>query len=331
MIFDHIEFHNVAEIEQTGDAYRLWRVPRAVCAQMSDRTQKLVGHYTSGVELRFRMVSERVTLLFRVETDAEAQAAYLFFGSFQGGWDRSSRPLNGDIAAVTVQRPTNLDVLRAITDEQGLAFSPDLVRVVLPYGKVSFVGVIGEVAPPKPGDVPDTQMLAYGSSITHGSLCLAAPYAYPFRVAQQLNIDALNLGMAGACFMEPAIADDIMKRSDWQFATLELGINMLTDYSEDVFESRVSAFLDRLRKETRPIVVTSLVQVNKNHAKAQRYREIVAHYAKPHFDYIDGLALLNEPRFISQDLVHPTAEGMACIAKNFGNYLKTKNFGEKRL
>ncbi len=55
----------------------------------------------------------------------------------------------------------------------------------------------GKVEPPRSGDLPEKTYLAYGSSITHGSLGLIQPDSYAFRIAQQLGTDYLNLGFAG--------------------------------------------------------------------------------------------------------------------------------------
>lgn len=71
--------------------------------------------------------------------------------------------------------------------------------------------------------------LAYGSSITHGSLGLVQPDSYVFRIAQLLGTDYINLGFAGKALMEPEMAEYIVSRKDWNFATVEMGINAVEE------------------------------------------------------------------------------------------------------
>ena len=51
--------------------------------------------------------------------------------------------------------------------------------------------------------------------------------------------------------------------------------------------------------------------------KAHQYRKIVEKYASESFLYTDGLELLNYPPYISQDLVHPSTEGIAEIVSEW--------------
>lgn len=327
MNFQNIDFHNVVEIDSYQDGYRLWRIPKKVRKSMSERTQKLVAHYTTGVELRFILIDEEVSVYLKAESTIEAQVAYIFFGSFQGGWNVSTKLIGKTMTKITIKRPENLNAIKQIEKSEKLGFSSEMVRIVLPYGSTIFGGIEGKVKLPIKTDSPSKVMLSYGSSITHGSLCLASPYAYPFRLSQKLNIDYLNLGLAGAAFLEPEIAKYIVNLNNWSFATLELGINMLTNYSENEFERKVIKFFNCFDNENRPVVVTNMVQVNKNYEKADHFRQIIQKHipSKNNFFFIDGLELLNTPSYISGDLVHPTLEGMNEITNHFFDFIQNNN------
>ena len=46
--------------------------------------------YGTGVELRFKIRGDAATIRLRAEEAAEAQTAYIYYGSFQGGWENSN-------------------------------------------------------------------------------------------------------------------------------------------------------------------------------------------------------------------------------------------------
>jgi hypothetical protein len=260
-----------------------------------------------------------------VDDNAEAQVAYIYYGSFQGGWQYSSKIIQNE-TRITVPKCNNLQVLKEITKSSDLPFDPELVRIVLPYGTCYYVGVEGEVEPPLKSQLPKKTYLAYGSSITHGSLSLAAPYTYPFRISQMLSCDYYNLGFAGSAYMEKAMAKYIVSRTDWDFASVEMGINMLKpEFTLELFDERVKEFIDILASDSRPVFATSIFGFKgPEQEKANKYREIVRKHAREKLIYIDGLELLNNPAYISADLVHPSLEGIAQISEGWCRLMKDK-------
>ena len=147
------------------------------------------------------MVSEEVRLTLHMEDITEGLPVSLYFGGFQGPWETSVKMIGREPTAITIRMPRSLPTLCRIAREHKHGFNPELVRVILPYGKCVFDGVEGEVLPPQPGDTPDRTLLCYGSSITHGSLALGTPHTYVYRMAGQLGCDVRNLGMAGCCHL----------------------------------------------------------------------------------------------------------------------------------
>lgn len=323
MIFQNIDFHNVEEMEPCAGGWLMYRVPHRVREKLNDRARQLVCSYSTGVELRFKIKGDSATLILKAEEAKEAQTAYIYYGTFQGGWEYSSKTVFTHDTRITISAPDHLDRLEQIYREQRLGFHPAVVRLVLPYGTCVFAGVEGEVEPPEQEKLPDQTYLAYGSSITHGSLALAPPYSYPFRIAQKMNSDYINLGMAGCAHLEKEMAEYLISRKDWDFGSVEMGINMIEpEFTVEEFESRVREFLKIMASDSRPVFVTSLFGYNGEYQrKAEQYRKIVAECAKPYLDrninFIDGLKLLDNPAFISQDMTHPSLEGLERIAKEW--------------
>ena len=321
MIFQNIDFHNVEEIRQEEKGYRLYRFPLAVAKKMDEGAER-ISCMSTGIELRFKIKGEAVDIWMQAEAAEEAQVAYIYYGNFQGGWYSSSKVILEEKTKLHFERIKNLEVIKKISDEQKLSFNPEVVRVVLPYGNCLFVGVDGEVEAPNKGDYPEKTYLAYGSSITHGSLALAAPYTYPFQIAQKLSCDYLNLGMAGSARLEEAFAKYIVNRKDWDFLSVEMGINMIKSFDEAAFEKRAERFLHILEADDRPIFVTSIFGYQGElQTRAQHFREIVQKYASEKFVFTDGLQLLDSPYYVSSDLVHPSLEGMREITDKWSKII----------
>ena len=327
MIFQQIDFHNVAEIlPHTDGGWQLWRAPSEVRARANERLNTTTAAYSTGIELRFVMLSDTVTIRLRSVPIAEGQMAYLYFGSFQGGWQQSSWIIRDEVTTITLTKPGNLDQLRRITHDAALPFDPSVVRLVLPYGNIIFHGVEGEVSPPAAELLPNRTLLCYGSSITHGSLALATPYTYPFRIAQKLGFDYLNCGFAGTALCDRTIAEWIVSRRDWHVATLEMGVNMLGMEAAE-FERRVDEFTAIFAADGRPVFATSIFRTGGEHGAegpthADRFRDIVRKYAGQRLHFIDGLELLEKTEFLSQDMVHPSLEGIAQIADRWTPFIR---------
>ena len=326
MVFQNIDFHNVEELEACEKGYIMWRLPREVRERMNEGIRDVSARYSTGTELRFKIKGESVTLILRADEMDEAQVAYLYYGSFQGGWQYSSKVIGPDETRITIPVPGNLEVMKRITKERQLGFDPEVVRVVMPYGRCYFVGAEGEIEPPAKEDVPARTYLAYGSSITHGSLALAAPYTYPFRIAQKFKCDYLNLGFAGSAQMERAMAQYIVSRKDWDFASVEMGINMV-NFPAELLEERMKGFVEVLAEDPRPVFATSLFENNMTGEmpdKISLFRDIVRKHAAGRLIFTDGRELLDNPAFISQDLTHPTLEGMEEITGRWYRVMKDR-------
>ena len=320
MIFQNIEFHNVEEIVPYEDGWKLHRAPADVRARCSENLEK-TSAYGTGVELRFCIRSEEACIRLRTVPIAEGQIAFVYYGAIQGGWQQSSYVLTERETVIRIPRPGNMEGLHTITRNASLPFSPEVVRLVLPYGNNIFLGAEGDICPPPAEMLPQRTLLSYGSSITHGSLALIAPYAYPFRIAQKLGMDTLNKGFAGTCLCEKAMAEWFVSRKDWHAATLEMGINMM-GMEEKEFERRIDEFTAIMAQDGRPVFATSIFSTAFDGEKHRQFRRIVRRYAEPRLHFVDGMDLLEKPEYISQDGVHPSLEGIAQVADRWAEIIR---------
>lgn len=323
MDHQNIRFHNVEELEPVEGGWLLRRIGAAARARISPGVQE--NCFATGIELRFTMPDGAVDLLLKTIPQAEAATAHIFFGSFQGGWEYSSKNIGADVTRIHIEYPAKLATLRRITAEKQLAFAPEVVRVVLPYVPVIFAGVEGRTALPAADQLPQKTYLAYGSSITHGSLSLIQPDCYVFRNAQALGVDYLNLGFAGNALMEEEMANYLVSRRDWDFASVEMGINTterVKEFPLEVFEERIDRFTAVPARDPRPVFATSFFgYLDEDTDRTDKMRRIVRRYAAERLIFTDGLQLLDDETLISADGTHPDARGQEQIAARWSRIM----------
>ena len=126
--------------------------------------------------------------------------------------------------------------------------------------------------------------------------------------------------------MEPEMAEYIVSRQDWNFASVEMGINAVEKrkgVTVEKFERRIDRFTAILAADSRPVFATSIFGFNDepDQELAEKLRCIVRKYASDRLIYTDGLQILNNPCFVSADLVHPSVQGQQ-IAERWSRVMK---------
>lgn len=332
MIFDQMEFHNVEAMVWEEDGYKMSRLPRDVAKQLDQGIRDNTSFLSTGVEVRFRLTGEEVKLHFRAAPDEEAQTALIFYGSIQGGWQYSAKAIGEKETVITVKYPEELGKLEAISKQAKLPFSPRMVRILLPYGTCHYLGKEGDTEPPHKSDAPGECYLAYGSSITHGGMALMTPWTYPFQIACKFGMDYINQGYAGSAFMEKPMAEYIVSRKDWTFASVEMGINMLNNpLSDAAYEQRIKEFIEILAADIRPVFVTDIFTHNgEKQERTELFRDIVRKHAEgTNLIYTPGKQLLCNPEYISADMTHPTREGIAQIAERWSEIMQRQRIPDR--
>ncbi len=353
MLYHNAQLHNVAEVLTGGDAAVLppaacaflgydpanpgnspwarertdgvWlsRVPDALRRQLAGCAQ-FHALNAAGCEIRFQLRPGGQARLL-LQTPGQPAAAALYRGCFFESW----RPLGQEPVEWIIRAPPQAEKLERLTRARNLPFDAAVTRVLLPWWPhLRLLALEGDFEPPRPEQTPALRGLAYGSSITHGSKTIAPDAMWASRLAQLLDADLLNLGLGGGACLEPEMARHLADRHDWDFATLELGINLLDLVDADEFQRRVDLFISIVADEhpDQWIFCTDiftfegdLLDPAGRGAKADEFRRIVqekiAAMRRPRLVHIPGRNLLRSAAGLTTDLVHPSARGMEEIAQ----------------
>ena len=331
MIWKNIEIHNVAELINNDDGSVSWRrVPYEVCDQMESSMAEHVVHCSTGVELRFVIKGETATVrMSTLKNDPQSFSTFhVYRGGIQGGWDDHEvhRHVTGEVQDFVIKRSSNMQRLKEMSERIGHDWDCEVVRIIFDRGSYKIYDVIGDVAPPSREQCPKKTLLAYGSSITHGSNAIDASHSWVSVVAYNLNVDARNLGMAGSCALEPAMAEYIASEGEagkWDMATLELGINVLK-WEDEKIDLRVENMLRQVagRNKDKPVFVISPFyhcgdDFSQTKLAANWRRHIEAIVTKLNYEnltYINGLDAIGDMSYMSADEVHPNIYGVQRIA-----------------
>lgn len=333
MIYKNFEIHNATELYDTGDGSVSWkRLPSWVHSKLESKNPDNVVLGSTGVELRFVIKGESATVRMSTLTDNPKSFCtfHVYRGGIQGGWDDHEihRHVTGEVQDFIIKRSSNIDRLKEMSSQLGYDWDPEVVRIIFDRGKFKIYNVIGDVVPPTPEQCPKKTLLAYGSSITHGSNSIDASHSWVSVIAHNLNVDTRNLGLAGSCMLEPAVAEYIAAEGEnrrWDIAILELGINVLA-WNDEKITSRVENLIAQVagkNKDKHVFVISPFYNCGddfneEKYANGCRWRkrvgEIVAELNYPNVTYINGLDVLGDMSYMSADEVHPNIYGVQHIA-----------------
>ena len=335
MIYKNVEVFNVGEIMEKDGVMTWLRVPQNVYDNLDGEQGRNMSKACTGVELRFIMESDTVTL--RMRTKGEEGVFHVYRGSMQGGWEdhQVNKNVGEETSDFVIKQTDRPQILDKIKEESGLPMSSYVIRVIFDRGVYELLDIIGDVRPPEPQMLPERTLLCYGSSITHGSNSIDASHSWPYLLAHNLKVDCRNLGFAGSCLMEKEFVEYIASEGEqarWDIATLELGINAL-GWDEDKIVKRVSNTLTQIcgRNQDKPIfVISPFYNMDDYEATGQsdKWRRLIEQEVKKagyaNVTYINGNDLLGDMSLISADYVHPNIYGAMQIAERLTAVMKEK-------
>lgn len=335
IVRDSIAFHNVAELEPApglGGGLRLQRFPAALRERLGFKHHsrgRFFSHRASGCELRFVTAGPFV----RVSLSAQETDATVFVYRGDHAHSRHTLPA-GVVTHLFLEdppffaqvEPSMLRQHRFAQNVWRLAFNQD---AQVAYHHLDAFGHAAR--PPAPAETPARTWLAYGSSITFGANTLHPTNTYVHHAAHLLGVDALNQGIPGSCLCEPEMAAHLAARPDWDFATLELGVNLVELATPGEFESRVRHLLHTLHR-ARPDAPIFVLNIFPNRADHLRDRlapaavntplfnaivpRLVAELASPRVRFIAGHDILTDLSGLHTDLIHPSDEGHLSMGRN---------------
>lgn len=333
MILKNIEVHNIVEFRalKNREGLEMLRVPQIVREKLyfGEQAERMSAGYT-GVEFRFVMKSDVVKLRLQKKYLEDNRCnhvlhnMHIYYGGIQGAWSDHSRFLEKDTFEIVIEKPKNMDTLKEMAKLANDVWDPEVVRVILDGGYYMLLDVIGEVEPPKKEQMPQKTLLTYGSSITHGSNALDQSHTWAALLARDLQMDLRNLGMAGACAMEPEMIDFLARmgeNDEWHTAILELGVNV-ANFDNDFIIERVTNTLKQIagRNLDKKVYIISPFYFYDDFyegGNGKRWRtlisEIVQKLAYPNVEYINGLDCLGNITYLCADEVHPNIYGVQKI------------------
>ncbi|MGC9348456.1 MAG: GDSL-type esterase/lipase family protein [Anaerolineae bacterium] len=328
MIYKNVELYNIVEVFPIGREIGkgLCRIPLDLRAKLNDSAQANAIQ-TPGAEIRFNLQGEYATVTLQMT--GQPAIAEVYYGPFLVAWEI----VQLEPTELVVTPPERAEILRAISDERQSPYAPGLFRVALPWRPpVRLHGVEGDVSPPEPPQSPARRYLAYGSSITHGNNSVGARGGYALQTAHHLDVDLINLGFGGGAHCEPEMADYIAARTDWDFATLEMGINLVSWLETAEFAERVDYFVNTIAAahpdkwifciDMFPFYMDFQPESERNHAYRAVVRETVERLNMPTVVHLDGRNLLRDAKGLCADAVHPAPAGMAEIATNLTSFIQ---------
>ncbi|HLG75768.1 MAG TPA: GDSL-type esterase/lipase family protein [Ktedonobacteraceae bacterium] len=326
MMFRDAHLHNTVSLREHPQGWALSRVSQEVLQAINPHAQESAW-ITCGSEIRFTLRGKeaRITLVRPAYYEAPpAGIAEIYFGPFQAAYQYTPIAVGATPQTITIAYPPQIDELVEIARQHALPFDPRVVRLILPYDAPTIlVDIEGDIAPPRREQLPQKTYLAYGSSITHGGSAIRPSETFAMQTAQSLGCDLLNLGFANSAYLDAALASAVASEYEWDIATLELGINVIGHWTVDEFAQAVQAFVPQIA--ARPDRRVWCIDLLPSHydvtdpEKVTAFRHSVSHTVAAsglaNLRYIDGSQLLRYPQDLTTDLIHPSATGMASIAR----------------
>ncbi|HNS32630.1 MAG TPA: SGNH/GDSL hydrolase family protein [bacterium] len=319
MLYKNMILHNVAEMLEEEGGISITRIPENLRVNLNKQAMG-AAKASAGCEMRFNLKSKEAKIVLTSNVQSVAEV-------YQGNFFKSMHFINDKPSVIPVSIPANIDVLRSLSKKMHLSFDAGLTRVVLPYHVTKIIDIEGDFEPPLASQLPKANYLAYGSSITHGAAAVSPSGTYIMNTAARLEVNLFNLGFGGGAHYENQMADYIAGRKDWDFASFEMGINMVGGFEVDEFRKRVEYFLGTVVKKhpRKYIFCIDMFTFNRDIAdvgndKHEQFRKVVRNAVKKTGSekviHLDGRKLLKNVSGLTFDLVHPSPAGMEEIALN---------------
>lgn len=319
LVYDgRVGLHNVAETFQAGAEIGLSRIPLALGATLNENARIRTG-YMTGSEIRFNLRGDHAAITLRMVE--QPSLVELYNGTFFVDW----YVIGTEPTRIEIAPPARLNLLRMLYQESKVGFDPELYRLMLPWKpEVRLVALEGDMQPPRRDQTPALRYLVYGSSISYGNSGIHPSGMYVQRTAQLLGVDLINIGFGGGAHLEPQMADYLASRDDWDFASLEFGINLMGEMvTEQEFARRVDYFINTLLSAhpEKPLFILDMFPYFADYEgdlalerRAIHFRAIVheaiARYAGYRIIGVDALTMLTPATGLQADVLHPSPQGM---------------------
>jgi lysophospholipase L1-like esterase len=325
MKYGNIELHNVCDIlENDGQpGIGISRLPLSVLPAINKGAAKQ-SHNGTGCEIRGMLPEggKARIVLQTMHSNSTVPVVTVYHGCFCG----QSVVAAMEPTEIVIKVPDRIELMANVSRVQGHTFDPRLVRVRLPpIHTTRILSIEGDLIYPEPAATPASTLLCYGSSITHGACATIPEGTYAAQCARALGYDLINLGFGGSAQMDPAIANHIAARTDWDVATLEMGINV-RNWPLEQFRCAVEQFVSTIvaAHPRKPVFCIDLFTYFDDFEEAptlavgfrEAIQEIVRATDSPFVHHVDGREILRQAAGLRTDMVHPSDTGMQEMGQN---------------
>lgn len=309
-----------------------WRLPLNMLDFLEDRTRFQAAN-PSGVRLRFASNTRNVYLTVEPEPKLERWFDLLADGRLAG-----RVKLDASQTAVHFEQlPAGEKTLELWLNHM---YAPVTIVSLEVDADASFASAPKELR---------KRILFYGSSISHGRKADGPSESWTVGAAHLAELEPINMGLGGACTMEPAVARHLRDQSA-DYLSFCLGVNVVAGvtHSPRVFRSAVIGLIQTVREKHphTPLAVQSGIFLdgplehtpNVIKMSMQSSREQIAQIValfKKHGDkkiiYTDGLELLGPAdAHLLIDGVHPGGEGHRLMSQRYNDIVwpQLKKLGE---
>lgn len=327
-ILDSVELFNIAEAQKCEKGYILNRYPESVQKYMSDRGA-WISSMSCGGEIRFVKKTSGV-----VRVSLYAERGDCFCVLYRG--DRVEKNFvikDGCFYELEIDQ-NGCDTVKNKEFFANDVFSKDVVRIVFFSSRIilSSIETYGrEIRKPTADELPKTTILAYGSSITHGTAAMTAPLSYISTTARLLGAQVLNKGLGGACFNEKEVADYLAENYKYDFMVYECATNMIDDFTLDVIEERCTYFLKKMLEKNpgKKIFVLTPPVPRRKYDDPDFYRDILETVDKIYKNVGSDDCILiraedfeDSTAYVTTDIIHPSTEGHMMMGYNLAGIIK---------
>lgn len=308
--FDYANLHFI----ECEDGLQLSRLPKQINACI-EHTTAYQHHATM---LAFKAKS-KVVFQFKIENKWEIAKAIVQYGSWY-----ECREI--DLASCNGRVEINPFIFDGFQEEH-------VVRLYMSGESIVLQSIEGEFEPYKD---ERKSILFYGTSITQGVGGIFVPSTYANLVSQAIDYKMYNYGLAGNALLEQEVINHFLQERKYDAIVYECSVNLLLrGCSAKEFYNKIKYLLEQtniLQPQAR-IMMTSILPFyedlgyhNSNDemiSDASTFREIVKELCSRYHKvmYMEPTELMSSNN-LSNDLIHPSDEGMREIAKNIIRKIK---------
>ena len=316
---EQVEWVGALDLQrQPGGGVQPWRLPCALLDFLDPRTRFQAGN-PSGVRLRFASTTRRVQM--QVEPALKGKRWFDLVSDDQRVGRVELSP--GETVVLFEGLAAGSKVLELWLNHM---YEPVIVRGLLLDEGASFARAPVHAK---------KRILFHGSSITHGRSAAGPTETWAVGAARLAGLDPINLGVGGACRLEPAMSR-VIRDQPADFLSFCLGINVVTGYShnERAFRAGVVGLIQTVREghPDTPMVIqgpifhrpaeifADLEKFSLTHCR-KVLREVADCFQK-HGDkkiiYGGDLEMLGEAEeSLLYDAIHPDADGHRLMSRRY--------------